>query len=52
MRKRVRKKLSGKGIGEIAPKRLVLPAELRSPINNCGDFGSAARKGVKEKESW
>ena len=51
MCKRVRKKLNGKGIGEIAPKRMGLPAEPGSPINNCGDLGSVARKGVKEREA-
>ena len=49
--KRVRKKLNGKGIGEIAPKGLALPAGPGSPINNCGDLGSVARKGVKEQEA-
>jgi len=47
----VRKKLNGKGIGEIARKRLALPADPGSPINNCGDLGSVARKGVKEREA-
>lgn len=51
MCKRVRKKLNGKGIGEIAPRRLGLPDEPGSPINNCGDLGSVARKGVKEREA-